>query len=258
MKITMKRLASLVMAGALTLTMSAPAFAVDGDDAPKNQTVITGTYAESDIDVVVPATGDAAINPYGLGVTATKSDGSKVQLTGQIMTPVLAIKNKSALKLNVGATVSAVIKEGSTMKLATTTTKGNNTENPDAEDYVAPATGKSAFVELQIAGTTVTGEEDTDSDKTLSDALIDAASKDTTWAKAGKLTVGTKANTAEAPLATLTAATVDETGFQEYANGSIALFRLAGDCVADPKGGWVAADGFTATVVFAFSPAATK
>ena len=59
----MKRFASTVMAGALTMSLAVPAFAAD------SQTVITATYAETALDVVVPANTNATINPYGLPVT---------------------------------------------------------------------------------------------------------------------------------------------------------------------------------------------
>ena len=53
---------------------------------------------------------------------------------------------------------------------------------------------------------------------------------------------------------TLAAADVGTSSFKA---GSIALYRLAGDCVSTPRGdGWTAADGFTANVAFTFAPAA--
>lgn len=250
-----KRILATALSVAMALSLAVPAFAEDTPPAPKNQIIITGAYAESDIDVVVPSTANAVINPYGLGTTVTKSDGNtKVTLTGQIMTPALAIKNKSNLKLNVGATVSAVINDGSTMKLATNTTKGVG-DDPDAEGYVPPATGKSAFVQLEVvaAPSTVIGSDDGD----LQDLIIDESAKESNWTAAKKLTVGTKAVSSTEALATLNAGIgADEDTFADYKAGSIGLFRLAGDCVTSPKEAWAATDGFVATIVFSFAPAA--
>ena len=215
--------------------------------------MITAAYAESDIDVVVPATAEAVINPYGLGVSMTTSEGVKKQLAGQIMTPALTIKNKSNMKLDVNATVTAVIAEGSTMKLNAASTKGTPDLAETNENYVAPATGKNAFVQLELATTSLTGEEGDE----LEDKIIDAASKAASWTSSKKLTVGTKPVTSEEPLVTLNAGmTANDEAFESYKTGSIALFRLSGDCVTAPKGGWAETDGFTVTVVFSFSPAA--
>lgn len=71
----LKKILSMGMAVAMTAALAVPAFAADAD-APQNVTEITGTYTETVIDVVVPATASAVINPYGLGTTVTKSDGS--------------------------------------------------------------------------------------------------------------------------------------------------------------------------------------
>ena len=56
----MKRFASTTMAGVMALSLAVPAMAVD------QSTVITATYAETTLDVTVPANTNATINPYGL------------------------------------------------------------------------------------------------------------------------------------------------------------------------------------------------
>lgn len=99
-----KRFASTVMAGALALSMAAPAFAT-------GNVVITGTYADIEIAVEVPTTGTAQINPYGLPVTIDKSDRTTVDLVDQkITTQPMSIKNQSSIPLEIGASVTAVPK----------------------------------------------------------------------------------------------------------------------------------------------------
>ena len=76
-----KRFASSVLAGTLALSLAAPALA-----ANNTTTNIAGSYADIPIAVVVPTTGTAQINPYGLPVSITKSNDSTVDLTGQKIT----------------------------------------------------------------------------------------------------------------------------------------------------------------------------
>lgn len=254
----MKKALSLALTLAMSLSLAVPAFAAGDDDASaktNTSTTITGSYQEADIDVVVPTTGSVVINPYGLGVTVTTSEGAKVNIAGQIMTAPLAIKNKTDMNLSVGATVSAVLPDNATMKLNPSSTKGTPDLSEDDEGYVAPATSKNAFVKLDVvaAPASVKGDDD----DTLADNIIKEYAKEANWASAKSVVVGTKAATGE-NLATLSKATVDSTDgtFTAYAAGSIALFRLSGDCVTAPKTPWAETDTFTVNVAFTFTPAA--
>lgn len=258
----LKRLATLALAGVMTLSLAIPAFAAD--DTTNMTTNITGGYAQSAIDVVVPTTGAVVINPYGMGVTVSKSGGAKVTMAGQVMTAPLSVKNKTDMWLSVGAEVSATVPETSGVKLTAATTKGVNADNPEAADYVAPATGKSAFVQLEVVqapaaviGTDVDATGTTNADA-LQDKIIDACANSDNWADAGKVTVPSKGSTQQADLATLAPAAMDTNGtFDTYAAGSIGLFRLSGDCVANPgKTAWADTDTFTVTVAFSFVPQA--
>ena len=256
----LKKILSMGMALAMTAALAVPAFAADGD-APKNVTEITGTYTETVIDVIVPAQATAVINPYGLGTVVTKKDGTKVTVTGQVITPTQAIINNTDLNLTVGATVVGsvvALPDGAdpltAMKLAATTTKGSGTEGSD--NYVAPATAKSAFVQLQAVAAPTAVTTAAMDDDTLLDAVILEGNKDTTWADATTITVGTKAVT-EDELVILKKATLDTTdgSVTAYPAGSIALFRLTGDCVTSPKNEWTENDSFKVTVSFTFAPA---
>ena len=101
-----KRVASAALAGALALSMAAPAFA--------SQSVITGNYKEIRLAVTVPTTGKAVINPYGMPVKALDTQstpqeiaGKTLKTAGKIATQPLVMYNKTDVDLSVGATVSA-------------------------------------------------------------------------------------------------------------------------------------------------------
>ena len=275
MKITMKRLASLAMAGALALSISAPAFAATTgtmtNPTAGKSTRITATYEEATVDVLVPATATAIINPLGIGYDVAKSDSTKASFTGQICTVPMAIYNKSALDVKVGATASATINQSAVpMRLATATTKAQGTEGQD--DYVPAQTSKSAFVQLEVVAAPATiktsgGADQTDT--TLNDNIIVESAKAATWSGVAadkKLTIGTRAASVD-DMVRLKKALDDGSGnFDGFDVGSIALFRLTGDCVENPNGGWIKAnataspspavvgDGFVADITFSFKP----
>jgi hypothetical protein len=263
-----KRIMSLTLAALTTAAMAAPAFA-----ASANSTVITGTYADVPIAVTVPATGTVTINPYKLPIDVTKSDGTtKAQISGeQITTVPLAIKNDGTVALDVGATV--------------TTTNGKSSGITLTNKSTVPASGetastdKNAFVYLEVVSITadsndtakavVTDESVTDATQQankLSDAIIDACADDETWGeyKASKsgaypdnmLVLSTDDPVSASNLGTLAAAKTAKTenAAAVYDVGSIALFRLAGDCITAPDEAWSTKDTFTATIAFTFTP----
>lgn len=243
-----KRFASTVMAGVLTLSLAVPAFAADTQ--PKNSTVVTGTYAEIPISVEVPTTGTAQINPYGLPVTLTKSDDKTVDLVGQqITTKPLSVKNQGNVKLDMDATL-AVIPKG------------------DVAIAANANTDKGIAVTLEVAAMNdATLAVASDSEK-LADLIIDKFAADATWTNATSLpapaaakaaTTVTPASSTDngntSPMAVLGAVTQKAEGFT-YGNTSIALFRLTGELAEEPdtSGAWKETDGFTATIVFKFTP----
>ncbi len=244
-----KRIMSSALAGTLALSMSATALAAGATvDTANRDTVITGTYKDIALEVVVPKTADAFINPYGLPIVLEAGDDVKPAddnadwtVTGQqIVTLPQTVKNLSSVDLNASVSVVGAIKEGSDMKLNATTTKGLET----------PLTTKSAYVVFQMAvDATLDGTSD-------DDTIATAAAKDATWASAEdkQIVVGTKA-VSGTDLVKLTKA--DTSGSAPaVAAGGVALFRLTGDCVEDPKIPWAETDGFTTSVAFTFKPAA--
>lgn len=253
MKTMKNRVLSGAMAGVLAMSLAVPAFAADD-----HTTVVTGKYQDTPIAVTVPETGKAFINPYGLNIEVPEdaedsSNTNKTTISGQqIVSAPMAIMNQSAMDLNVNVTVTgkvAALSDATAipMKLATVTTKGVGAEGDD--DYVAPATAKSAFVYLQAKTATDT-----------SGAAAALATEFAGWAASDydadkDIIVGTKAATKEG-IAVLRAATPAAGGSSAtYNAGSIALFRLTGDCVATPKTAWTEEDSFEATLAFSFRPA---
>lgn len=253
----LKRFASTVMAGVLTLSLAVPAFAASTQ--PANSTVITGGYDEIPISVEVPTTGTAQINPYGLPVEVTLSTGGTVSLTGQkITTQPLSVKNQGSVKLDMDASL-LVIPKGDVAIAA----------NKD--------TGKTIKVDLEVAAMNDDELAVLSDNERLPDLLIQKFADDANWENATTLaapavaksaTTGTASKSTDtgntSPMAILGAATVNAgAGTTTYAADSIALFRLTGDLAQEPVTGtapnttddpWKAADGFTATIVFKFTP----
>lgn len=251
----LKRFASTVMAGVLTLSLVVPVFAADTQ--PENSTIVNGTYSEIPVSVEVPTTGTAQLNPYGLPIAVTKSTDTTVDLVGQkITTMPLSIKNQGTSALDVGATL-AVVPKGDVSIAAT-----------------AGADTKAIKVDLEVAGLSDATLAIASTSTKLDDLLIDKFAAADTWTSAKTLAAPNAAKGAVAadvtpaaspdddPLATLGAATV-KGEIITYAQDSIALFRLSGDLSKAPKDSgaddpWVAADGFTATIVFKFVPAVAR
>lgn len=256
----MKRFGSIVMAGALALSLTAPAFA---DDAPAGQVVISGSYEDIPISVSVPSTGTAQINPYGLPVNFALSDTiTNVSVSGQQITSVpLSIRNQGATKLSVNATLAV-------------DTSGTDNGVIVKEADLTTEKGKEINLALQVAGLNDNKYAVSSLDTDLDDNIIKAFAADATWANAKSLKAkDTNAGTAIADatvakstsaLAVLGAATEEAGGLITYGKDSIAVFRLTGKLnespvkavsgsdVDDP---WVATDKFSATVVFKFKPA---
>ncbi|MCI8538583.1 MAG: hypothetical protein HFF18_07985 [Oscillospiraceae bacterium] len=220
----LKRFASTVMAGAMALSLAAPAFAAG------SSTNITGTYRAITLAVTVPTTGSAIINPYGLPYELSDS----VNISGQQITTgaPLLIQNRSAVPLSVSASAIGTVK-GDFLFAAT-----------------APAdsvTTKSGHVVVQMfaaAGVTEANATDTDILNQKFAALPEESadsSKD--------IVVGTAAASQD-DILTLKAGNANG----ELVDGGAAFFRLSGSVVKKPTVAWAATDGFTVKVAFTFEP----
>lgn len=241
-----KRFGSTVMAGALALSLAAPAFA-----ANNTSTTITGAYTDIPIAVSVPTTGTAQINPYGLPVTITKSNDTTVDLVGQqITTKPLSVKNQGTVSLDMGVSSFLVTPAG------------------DISIDTAKDTGKKIAVNLEVAGLDDTTLAVSSDSENLDNLIIDAFADEDSWANADTLAAPAFAQGATAStinpakkdnMAVLGAVTPKSEGFT-YGRKSIALFRLTGDLAQEPVDGssnadpWKETDGFSAAIVFKFTP----
>jgi hypothetical protein len=238
-----KKVLSLALAGAMAASLAVPSFAA-------NETTVTATYKEVTINVDVSTTGNVYINPYALPVKIGTGASGDVKVSEQIVTEPLTIKNKTDVKLDVNATATATINTGSTMTLATSALTKDDT-------------AKKAFVYLDVvSATTLSG-----ADSAVTAAAIADAYKAAGWTKAESykedatnlLVLNAAKATTKSGLVTLAAAELDTDGttLKTYNAGSIAVFRLNGNCVAAPKDPWAATDGFTAKIAFTFVPNTT-
>lgn len=251
--LNLKRFASLVLSGALALSLATPAFA-----APNMQTEITGTYQAADIAVTVPTKGAVIINPFGLDLKLKEigddgnaaSGAADATISGQkIVTAPMFISNESEMNLQVGATVTG-------------------TPNGDlrfASESAAESTSKTVYAYLQATPATALSGVSTG---------ITAANKAAAYAAwapeaydAATDVLVSDRETSTTNLVTLKAATLATSGSTTtitYKAGSIAMVRLSGDCPTSPRDAWTAADstatpavvgdGFTVTVAYTFTP----
>lgn len=217
----MKRFGSIVMAGALALSMAAPAFA-------SNQTVISGTYTPITLRVTVPTTGAAVINPYGLPYTLGESTISGQQI---VTTAPLVIQNKSSVALSVAANVTGTASNGVTLEAAGTTA-----------DYSTETDKKLHVVFEAFTADTLTSLNVTDNDAIRPlFAALDSAD--------AVLTGDVTTTPADATGAGLV---LREGNDGEVQSGGAAFFRLSGEVAK--KATWADTDTFSATVAFTFEP----
>lgn len=229
----MKRFGSIAMAGALAMSLTAPAFA-------SGTTTITGKYQDIELAVMVPTTGTAQINPYGLPVELDSTNSISGE---QVVTKPLAIANKSSVDLSVSATVTAEAKGG--LMLATTAPS-------------ASLRTKSAFIYLQMKHSDMANSDLDDTDAGVSGfkaANINAEAA--AWSQAYSATKDLVLNGAKEATKEnmIVLAKADSTG--EIQSKGVGLFRLAGQVVASPTEAWAEADGFSAAVAFTFRPDTT-
>ena len=267
-----RKLVSLGLAAVMSLSLSVPAFA-DAEATPTNmETNFTATYAEPVIDVTVPQNGTVALNPLGLDVEMDPADATQTIKGLQIVTTPTVIVNKSKMELDVNAKVVTKTTGKLTLAESEQAVVGNG-DVGDA-DYVAPATGKSAFVFFQMKASAKTDPSVvTDLNKEAAAWTYDYTETITTTPASGDTPATTTVTpdtdgclilkgdtkgvtvTSEEPLVTLKASTDGTT----VAAGGIAQMRIAGKMVQNPQGTkgddpWTTTDGLNAVVTFTFTP----
>lgn len=255
----MKRFGATVMAGALALSLAAPAFAAS--------TTINGGFEAVDTTVTVTNTGTAIINPYGLPIDLTHPEGSGASATDEVDATIsgeqittaapLTIVNGSAVAMAVSATVTGSVPTGSGVVLVEDITAGvtdtTTPKNVAAKFEAFPAPGIDGGTIADLTSTT-------DNDKyaaqaALNEAFSELKSEDAVLTAP----VLTTASTAEGSLILREG---DDDGVAQY--GGVAFFRLSGEVVKNPTTAWAEADSnaspavvgdiFTATIAFTFEP----
>lgn len=222
----LKRFGSIAMAGALALSLAAPAFA--------SNSVITGNYKEVRLAVTVPTTGKAVINPYGLPIALSE----KYSISGQGISNAapLTVQNRSAVPLKVNVSITSA-KTGSFVF-------EENAAIADGE------TGNKGLVKFEMFPAPALTETTLENEDVLIGgfAALDSANA----LPAGGVQLKGVAGTPDAATNILTLREGSADGSLQA--GGAAYFRLTGEAVKAPTTPWAATDGFTATIAFTFEP----
>jgi hypothetical protein len=238
--LTKKKLTSLALAGVMTLSLAAPAFAATAKENTTNRSLkVTAAYQAVTINVVVPTTGTVVIDPYKLPVSVgTKEDGSDISIKNQqIVTKPLAIKNQSDIKLD--------------MNIATTTALTGNLKLATKSDDIVTTgdsitTSNTAFIYVNVLASALKGNADTVTESAIVEDYAGKAVTEYAADNEGKTQLVLKSGSQTmAAAATLTPATLDSGAFSEYGEGSIAYIQFGGICVESPKTAWTTKDGLT-------------
>jgi len=247
-----KKLLSAAMAGAISMSLAVPAFAA------ASTTTITGTYAAPVIDVTVPKSAAAVINPYKLDykfnldaegkVVKPGSDGQLPDGTttitvknSAIATQPMLLINYGDTKLDVKAVATGTVKTGSDMKFSAEAKEDDTVKNVKVTVDAMEATG------LGAKWTEEAGISLEDTATAWKDLWADGATILSSKA------IGDKTTTADPVIATLAAATVDEdSGARTLTDASIAAVRLGGIVAKNPKAEWTTKDGFTVSIAWTF------
>ena len=191
----------------VALLLSATAFA----SGSRPSTTISVLCNLPEIQVTVPSTGEIYFNPFQLPV---EIDGESV--SEPILSEPMSIENKSEVPLSITVSVTGTIKEGSNMRLATSSTKDLGLSS------------KRAFVYFEMQAVA-------DPDQVVWDGEYDEA----------KHIIVRTATKTKKNLAIIAQANQPK---------QFGAFRLTGDCVPYPKYPWTEADGIDVEIAFTFKP----
>lgn len=230
----LKRFASIVLAMVMALSLTVPAFA-------SGTTEIQGTYTPIELNVVVPDSGTAIINPYGLPYNLS----TDVAVSGQQITTgaPLVIQNKSVVALDVKAEVTGTASTGVTLTDGTKDVSGTAT----AIDFETE-TDKMLHVVFQaFPAAGVTGENVTDKETLLPKF---AGLKDEDAVLEADVRLAADAGPAVGGDGSLVLKQADAD--KALQDGGAAFIRLSGE--AAQAASWTEADTFTATIAFTFKP----
>lgn len=232
---TKKRFGATVMAGALALSMAMPAYAGSATTPPSYKTTINGAYTAPTLNVTVPGTVTAVVNPYGLpfdlveGEVTIKGDNAKIS-TGTAM----LIENRSGSALKVGAKVKGTVK-GSGVTFDTATIADNETS-------------KKIYANFEAFNAPTLTEDNYNDEVTVANLFKDLKTADAV------LKVNVTAG--EDPAVDANGGLILREGADDaLQSGSVGLFRLSGNATKKPTTDWASGDGFTVEVTFSFEPA---
>ena len=274
MNVLKKRFVPCLLVCVMALAMIAPTFAASNTST--YGTTIDGQYVAATIDVVVPTTGQVFINPYALPVKlsvmyndgdATPADATESSTLArpgseasdssiknqQIVTEPLFIKNRSEVNLAVSARVTGIVPEDATENNAMF---GKNAESnvKFSKEAIKAQTGNEVFAYLQMKVVSDLTDSSTAGD--LVAAYTDWT--DDTYDKSADLLVGTNENSKSNMVILAAGSETATAGELEATKGSIAMFRIAGQVVTEPKEGWQNTDTFRIQIVFTFKPDPNK
>lgn len=225
-----KRKLTAFMMAVLMTVMLTPAFAAESN----TNTRIEATCLLPDvITVIVPAEVDAMINPYDMEV------GFSPTYLGITSAPA-SIHNLSAVPVNVSVTATGTVNEGSNMTLVGVSTTGST------------STAKRAFVYYEIQAVDAGAVEELEGYTDPIDFKY-WSGWDSEFDAEKHLIVRT---TPKVKKNIVTLAAGDEKAPED--SKCYGTFRLSGDCIRIPKGGWnTAVDGFEVRVAFTFTRSMT-
>lgn len=239
----LKRFGAAALSGAMALSMAAPAFAAD------NETVITSTYEDIELNVTVPATATASINPYGLPVDLKGTDNTVyATISGEQITngAPLLILNKSSVALGVSATVSG---EPTGVNLVSSlsgegVTAGEKNVVARFEAFAAPGIEGTATEIGDLAETQAIAYAALKSEDALLTAPVLEAGNE-----GGQATTGT--------LVLREGLVAEDDADTAVQDGGAAYIRLSGEVEKKPTtdNAWATTDKFVTTIAFTFEPA---
>lgn len=246
-----KKLVSAILGGAMALSLAAPAFATN--------TVITATYTEPKIEVSVPTTATAVINPFALPTKfyfdPTTGKTCKADTEGAVSfnTPASAVASQPMFLVNYGetallvnATATAAVKTGSDLKVATDVPEpGDDGTLPEK----TVAIGVSASSVTGVAAQWKVVGDATKESIEMSTATATAWNK-IDWADSGvKTAVALSADAEETQLGSLAA--IDSTT-KKVKDGGILAIAVTGSATKKAKTAWTVKDIVTLTVAYSF------
>ena len=207
----------------LMLVMSVPALAAEEaplvqPSAQADTNMSMNALEDAVVNVVVPTTGKMYINPLGFPINY-EYDGETVRETNQIFSEPACIENKGDDPVRVSVALTTTI-QGNQMTLASSSTKSSI------------STLKKAFVYFEMQAVS-------DPSSVTWDAAYDATKHvyiSTAFTKSKKNIVELE----------------DASKQNRYG-----AFRLTGDCIAEPKVPWNAADRMEVVIAYTFNPIIT-